>query len=191
MNPKLREFFLKHRAPARVGFVGESNWIGKAIREAQRPLCVTGQASRWSHVFLIGEDQTLLESDIKTGAHSGAQENPIEKWCVDDIDQAAVFDFGLTIAQSKLVLAAARKLVADQMSYDVAGLVSTWMAIVTQRTWKENPAHTANSMYCSAFVRYCYRKAKRDFCGKNLALSHTAPEHLSQAKPLHAYYWND
>ena len=39
-------------------------------------------------------------------------------------------------------------------------------------------------MYCSAFVRHCWREAGHDFVAPTIALSNTAPEHLAQARPF-------
>jgi hypothetical protein len=36
-------------------------------------------------------------------------------------------------------------------------------------------------MYCSAFVRYCYKEAGRDFIGNEISVSNTAPEDIAQA----------
>jgi len=36
-------------------------------------------------------------------------------------------------------------------------------------------------MYCSAFVRHCYKKAGKDFIGPELSVSNTTPEHTARA----------
>jgi len=36
-------------------------------------------------------------------------------------------------------------------------------------------------MYGSAFVRYCYREAGRDFLGSEISVSNTTPEDIAQA----------
>lgn len=189
MNESLFEFFAAHYGRARVALVGESNLVGKAIRQAQKSLTPDRAMSRWSHVFILGAKPLLYESDIavKQGnakTPNGAQESPIRKWCGDDIEHAAVLDFGLTAAEQDAVLKTARRLCDEQMKYPLGALVATWAAIVTQRTWKENPKHNPHAMYCSSFVRYCFQEAGRDFLGSKIALSHTAPEHIGQSRPF-------
>ena len=41
-------------------------------------------------------------------------------------------------------------------------------------------------MYCSAFVRFCYQEADRDFVDADVALSNTSPEHIAQARGFRA-----
>jgi hypothetical protein len=36
-------------------------------------------------------------------------------------------------------------------------------------------------MYCSAFVRHCYRKGGKDFLGNEISVSNTTPEDIAQA----------
>jgi hypothetical protein len=36
-------------------------------------------------------------------------------------------------------------------------------------------------MYCSAFVRHCYKEAGVDFLGPEVSVSNTTPEHIAQA----------
>jgi hypothetical protein len=36
-------------------------------------------------------------------------------------------------------------------------------------------------MYCSAFLRYCYKEAGRDFLGPKISVSNTTPEDIAQA----------
>ena len=38
-----------------------------------------------------------------------------------------------------------------------------------------------HAMYCSAFVRYCYKEAGRDFIGNEISVSNTTPEDIAQA----------
>ncbi len=38
-----------------------------------------------------------------------------------------------------------------------------------------------HAMYCSAFVRYCYREAGKDFIGPEVSVSITTPEDIAQA----------
>jgi hypothetical protein len=196
MNEALYDFFNTHYGRGRVALVGETNLIGKAIREAQRKVRPDEEASLWSHVFILGDRRPrtdsgkkeiyLFESDInplKPMERNGAQESWIGKWCNEEVGHAAILDFKLTEAEQDAVLGTALQLCDEQVRYNVTGLVSTWLAIVTKRTWDETPSKSPHALYCSSFVRYCYRKAGRDFLGTEVALSHTSPEHVSLAAP--------
>jgi hypothetical protein len=37
-----------------------------------------------------------------------------------------------------------------------------------------------HAMYCSAFVRYCYKEVGRDFIGNEISVSNTTPEDIAQ-----------
>lgn len=173
--------------------IGASDWVGEAIRAGQRRLTPHGDPSLWSHTFILGEmrpdrrgpHQTtsrspyLFESDLqipplRAQFRNGAQENCIGKWCGDDIEHAAILDFGLSRAEEDAVLGTALQLCDEQVQYPLLELVGTWLAIVTKRVWGLNPFDDPHAMYCSAFVRYCFRQAGRDFLGREIALSNTA-----------------
>jgi hypothetical protein len=36
-------------------------------------------------------------------------------------------------------------------------------------------------MYCSAFVRYCYKQGGKDFIGPEVSVSNTTPQDIAQA----------
>ena len=55
LNPKLLEFFTANYKPGIIGVVGTKDTIGLAIREAERALTADGQASLWSHCFILGD----------------------------------------------------------------------------------------------------------------------------------------
>ena len=208
MNENLLNFFTSNYGRGRVALIGASDWIGKAIRAGQSKLTPDGKPSLWSHAFIIGEMRPdrrdsgkqhcspyLFESDLHAvPAHgqlrNGARENWIGKWCQDDIEHAAILDFALSEPEQDIVLGTALQLCDEQMEYAILDLVGTWLAIITQRVWAENPFHDPHKMYCSAFVRYCYREAGKDFLGGNVALSNTAPEHIGQSKPVFKAEWH-
>ncbi len=200
LNQKLLQFFTDQSKPGAVGLVGTKDFIGKAIREAQRKVTPDGKASLWSHAFILGDQRWdlrgpgnsrtqslyLFESDIKLKLfkpqlRNGAQENWIGKWCSEDVENAGVIDFGLTDGQEKDVRAAALQLVDEQVLYPIQELIGTWLAIIAGRQWQQNPLDDPHAMYCSSFVRYCYQKAERDFLGAEVSLSNTTPEHVAQA----------
>lgn len=203
MNKNLYDFFVSNYGRGRVALVGSSDWIGKAIRSAQRKLTPDGKQSLWSHAFLIGEMRPdrrgpgettgrspyIFESDlhiVPSGpqVRNGAQENWIGKWCKDEIEHAGVLDFNLSATEQDAVLGTALQLCDEQLQYPILELVGTWLAIITKRAWKPNPLDDVNAMYCSAFVRHCYEQAGRDFLGPGVSISNTAPEHIAQSAPF-------
>jgi hypothetical protein len=205
MNEELLNFFRSHYGRGFVALVGSSDFIGESIRVSQRRLTPDGQPSLWSHAFIIGEIRPdrrgpgattgrspyLFESDIhidprRVQLRNGAQENWIGKWCKDEIEHAAILNFGLSEDEQDAVLGIALQLCDEQLQYPILELVGTWLAIITRRLWVANPFDDPHAMYCSAFVRYCYQQAGRDFLGDDVAISNTAPEHIGQSGPLYA-----
>ncbi|MCI0342438.1 MAG: hypothetical protein L0216_15080 [Planctomycetales bacterium] len=202
LNPPLLRFFESHHSRGRVALVGAGNLAGRAIREGQRLLTPDGRASLWSHVFILGDERPrpasrgrgrverspyIFESDLevhldRAQVRNGAQESWVGKWCGREIEHAAVLDFGLSRAAADRVIAAALRLVEEQVRYPLGDLLGTWIAIVRRKVWEENPLKDPHAMYCSAFVRWCFREAGRDFLGREVHLSNTAPEHIAQAR---------
>jgi hypothetical protein len=199
-NPRLLEFFTGNYKPGIIGMVGAKDTIGMAVREAQRFLTKDGKASLWSHGFILGDlrldrrgangtkskSPYLFESDLKINLlkgqlRNGAQENWIGKWCRMEVENAAVIDFGLSEDQRDHILATALQLVDEQVGYPVHELLGTWWAIVTKKQWLPNPVDDPHAMYCSAFVRHCYKEAGRDFIGPEISVSNTTPEDIVQA----------
>ena len=54
LNPKLLGFFTTHYKPGAIGMVGTKGTFGMAIREAQSAVTADGEASLWSHCFILG-----------------------------------------------------------------------------------------------------------------------------------------
>ena len=200
MNPNLLEFFTNHYKPGTIGLVGTKDVIGLAIREAQRNVTTDAKASLWSHCFIFGElrldrrgfggalskSPYIFESDLhvnllKPQLRNGAQENWIGKWCKETVENAAVIDFGLSEVVKDNVLATALQLVDEQVLYPIQELLGTWLIMITKKQWIPNPFDDPHAMYCSAFVRYCYKEAGRDFLGKEISISNTTPEDIAQA----------
>jgi hypothetical protein len=208
MNENLLNFFTSNYGRGRVALTGASDWIAQAIRAGQSKLTPDGKPSLWSHAFIIGEMRPdrrdsgkqhcspyLFESDLHVvpthaQVRNGAQENWIGKWCQDDIEHAAILDFALSEPEQDIVLGTALQLCDEQMEYPILELVGTWLAIITQRVWAPNPFDDPHKMYCSAFVRHCYKEAQKDFLGGNIALSNTAPEHIAQSNPVFKTEWH-
>ena len=200
MNTNLLEFFTEHYKSGTIGLIGTKDAIGLAVREAQKEVTADGKASLWSHCFIFGElrfdkrgsegtvskSPYIFESDLhvsllKPQLRNGAQENWIGKWCKKTIEHAAVIDFGITEEQKDNVLATALQLIDEQILYPIQELLGTWLAIITKKQWLPNPLDNPHAMYCSAFVRYCYKEAGKDFLGTDVTISNTTPEDIARA----------
>ncbi len=199
-NQRLLDFFSTNFRPGLVALVGTNDPIGLAIREAQHLITKDRKPSLWSHCFVLGDlrldrrgpggstvrSPYIFESDLdveifKPTIRNGAQENWVGKWCVDKVENAALIDFGLSADEKDNVLATALQLVDEQMLYPVQELLGTWLAIITGKQWLPNPLNDPHAMYCSAFVRYCYKQSGKDFLGDEIAVSNTTPEDVARA----------
>jgi len=200
LNPTLLDFFTSNYKPGIIGIVGAKGIMGMAIREAQRAVTADEKPSLWSHCFILGglrldrrgpggqksKSPYLFESDLKVNLlksqiRNGAQENWIGKWCQEEVENAAVIDFGLSGNQEEDILATALQLVDEQVLYPIQELLGTWWAIIVKKRWLPNPIDDAHAMYCSAFTRYCYKEAGRDFIGSEVSVSNTTPEDIARA----------
>jgi len=200
INDKLLQFFTEHYKPGIIGIVGTKGTIGEAIREAQKAVTTDGEASLWSHCFILGDlrldrrgaggvkskSPYIFESDLKVDVfksqlRNGAQENWIGKYCREKVENAAIIDFGFSEEQRGNILATALQLVDEQVLYPIHELLGTWWAIITNKQWLPNPLDDPHAMYCSAFVRYCYREAGADFLSGKVSISNTTPEDIAQA----------
>jgi hypothetical protein len=199
INPQLLRFFKEHYKPGIIGIVGTKGTIGGAIREAQKAVTVDGETSLWSHCFIFGDLRLdrrghagtksrslyIFESDLKVNVfkpqlRNGAQENWIGKHCREKVENAAIIDFGLPEDKRDNILATALQLVDEQVLYPIQELLGTWWAIIKEKEWLPNPVDDPHGMYCSAFVRYCYKEAGADFLGPEVSVSNTTPEHIAQ-----------
>ena len=200
INEKLLRFFTEYYKPGVIGMVGTGDTIGLAIRQAQKAVTVDGKASLWSHCFIFGDlrfdrrgagggkskNPYIFESDLKVNLfkpqlRNGAQENWVGKWCREEVENAAVIDFGLSEDERDTILATALQLVDEQVLYPIHELLGTWWAIIMKKRWLPNPLDDPHAMYCSAFTRYCYKEAGRDFLGPEVSVSNTTPEDIAQA----------
>jgi hypothetical protein len=200
LDPEAVRFFGRQYRPAAIGLVGTTDPVGRAIREAQKDITGDGQPSNWSHCFLLGDVRIdrrgpngalsrsvyILESDLHVGRsmlqlRNGAQENWVGKWCLERVEHAAVVHLRLTPRQRRIVLATALQLAGEQLLYPVGELVGTWLAIVRQRRWQANPLLSPHALYCSSFIRHCYREAGYDPFAADVELSNTAPEDIARA----------
>ncbi len=201
LNKNLLNFFSVNYKPGLIGLVGTNDAIGLAIREAQSLITKDRKPSLWSHCFILGDlrldmrgsegtttrSPYIFESDLKVKlfkpqVRNGAQENWIGKWCVEKVEHAAIIDFGLSDSERDNILANALQLVDEQVLYPIQELLGTWLAIIAGKQWLPNPLDDPNhAMYCSAFVRYCYKQAGKDFLGTKIDVSNTTPEDIARA----------
>ena len=200
IDTNLLNFFTEYYKSGIIGLVGTNDAIGLAIREAQRSITIDGLASLWSHCFIFGELRNdrkgahgaknkslyIFESDLKLNLlqpqlRNGAQENWIGKWCKDTVENAAVIDLGLSEGQRDTILATALQLVDEQVLYPIQELLGTWLTIIMNKQWLPNSLDDPHAMYCSSFVRCCYKEAGRDFLGSEISISNTTPEDIAQA----------
>jgi hypothetical protein len=199
-NTNLLEFFTNYYKPGTIGLVGTKDTIGLAIREAQRNVTTDVKASLWSHCFIFSElrldrrgpegtiskSPYIFESDLhvnvlKAQLQNGAQENWVGKWCKGTVEHAAVIDFGLSEKEKDNIFAVALQLIDEQILYPIQELLGTWLAIITKKQWMSNLLDNPHAMYCSSFVRYCYKDAGKDFLGTDVSISNTTPEDIAQA----------
>lgn len=194
--PEVFEFLASHHAPGRIGFVGATDPVGMAIREAQKRITLDGTPSRWSHVFLMGEvrrdgEPYIFESDLEPDLdrpqiRNGAQESRLRKWAATAVDHAAVLDLADTEHLVPALMSAALQFVyGEPVSYPIIQLVGTWLQIISARVWRANPFEDTKALYCSSFVRHLLREVGIDPVPAHIHLSNTAPEHLWQT-PLAA-----
>jgi hypothetical protein len=200
LNTRLLQFFNVQYKPGIIGLVGTKDTIGLAIRDAQKAVTPGGRASFWSHCFIIGDlrfdrhgpgntmsrSPYIFESDLevnlsKPQIRNGAQENWVGKWCKEEVENAAIIDFELSEDEKDNVLATALQLVDEQVLYPIQELLGTWLAIVMKKLRLRNPLYDPRAMFCSAFVRHCYKEAGKDFIGREVSVSNTTPEHIAQA----------
>jgi hypothetical protein len=200
MNDNLLSFLAENYKPGSIGLVGTKDAIGLAVREAQSAVTINGKASLWSHCFLFGElrfdrrgpgrtrskSPYIFESDLKVNLfkpqiRNGAQENWTGKWCKENVENAAVIDFGLSPEQKDDTLATALQLVDEQVLYPIQELLGTWWSIIMKKQWQQNPLDDPHAMYCSSFVRYCCRESGMDFLDNIISVSNTTPEDIAQA----------
>ena len=200
INQQLLDFFTANHKPGLIALVGTNDAIGLAIREAQSLITKDGKPSLWSHCFILGDlrfdrrgpasakvkSPYIFESDLivhlfEPQVRNGAQENWIGKWCLDKVEHVAVIDKGLSDDERDLVLATALQLVDDQILYPIQELLGTWLAIIAGKQWLPNPLSDPHAMYCSAFVRYCYKESGKDFLGNDINVFNTTPEDIARA----------
>ena len=192
-----QEFFARHAGPGRVGLVGGTTLIDRAICHAQRHLDENKNWSCWSHAFLLQGERSdghhwVIESDLdfhRKHIRLGVQENRLAKYFDEQMySTLAVLDFGLSTEQTAALLREGLNLVADHTRYSVRELFGTLIGLKHEgaRT-KENLLAREKSFYCSAFVQHLFRQARIDLA-PGLDVKHTAPEDLARSPVPHTTY---
>ena len=192
-----QEFFARHAGPGRVGLVGGTTLIDRAICHAQRHLDEDKNWSCWSHAFLLQGERPdghhwVIESDLdfhRKHIRLGVQENRLAKYFDENLHSTlAILDFGLTTAQTAALLREGLNLVADHTRYSVRELFGTLIGLTNEgaRT-KGNLLAREKSFYCSAFVQHLFRQARIDLV-PGLDVKHTAPEDLARSPVPHTTY---
>lgn len=186
------EFLRRHARPGRIGLMGGSSAIDRAIRKGQRGIN-DGKPSLWSHAVVFQGERIdgrhwLLESDFDVGkgsVRSGVQENRIDKYASEkEWPNLAVLDFGLPEKDARGIVVAGLDLVARGTSYDLGGIIETYVAM-----WRKSMSkgREKESTFCSAFVRTLYKHAGLDLAPA-VAVQHTLPEQVSRTPLPHERY---
>jgi hypothetical protein len=192
MSDSNLDFLRRYARPGRVGLMGGSSAIDRAIRKGQRGIN-EGKSSLWSHVVVFQGERIdghhwLIESDFEVGKGSvrnGVQENRIDKYASEkDWPNLAVLDFGLKEKDAQRVVVAGLDLVARRTSYDLGGIIETYVAM-----WRKTMSRgrEKESTFCSAFIRALYKHAGLDLA-PDIAVQHTLPEQVSRTPLPHTRY---
>ena len=191
-----RAFFEAHAQPGRVGLVGLASFLDHRIQRSQRHAHPERLASLWSHAFLfegkrLDGEHWLLESDLDVSGRQvrlGVQENRIDKYLDEGLAPTlAVVDFGLDAAQAHLALKAGLDLLATQAAYPIRKVLSTWLAVRLHDLRRTFGPDDERALYCSAFVRHCYKAAGVDLV-PGVERDNTLPEHLASS-PVARRIW--
>jgi hypothetical protein len=184
------EFLKRHAKTGRIGLMGGSSAIDRAIRVGQRELNDAKQSSLWSHAVVfegerIDGQSWLLESDIEMGKgqfRNGVQENRIDKYASEkDWPNLAVLDFGLKEKEARRVVVAGLDLVARRTNYDLGGILESYWAMMRKSL---GTGREKDRTFCSAFVRAVFQHAGIDI-SPGIAVQHTMPEHVSRTAAPH------
>jgi len=98
-------------------------------------------------------------------------------------------DFGLTEAQSQMILSEGLRMVALRAVYSLRELIGTAIALRHPR-FRSHHNHLARrkSMYCSGFVQYVFARGGIDLA-PGVHASHGTPEDISRTPVAHTTYF--
>ncbi len=196
-NLSNREFLEKHARPGRVGLVGGTTLIEKAIRRAERHVDAEERWSLWSHAMLFEGQRPdghhwVIESDLQIHhkhIQLGVQENRIAKYFNErTYPHLAILDFGLSDQQVAVLLQEALEMLASHAIYSLSELIGT--AVALRNPWfrsRKNLLARKKSMYCSGFVQYVFLQAGIDLA-PGVHASHGTPEDISRTPVPHVTY---
>ncbi len=192
-----REFLEKYARSGRVGLVGGTTLIEKAIRRAERHVDENEQWSLWSHAMLfegkrVDGHHWVIESDLqihRKHIQLGVQENRIAKYYKEEMyPHLAVLDFALSDAQVAAVLSEGLRMVALHAVYSLRELIGAAFALRHARFRpRRNLLARRKSMYCSGFVQYVFTRAGIDLA-PGVHASHGTPEDISRTPVPHTTY---
>jgi len=192
-----------------IGLIGEYGLIGYTIRRAQEVIRVDRTPSYWSHAFLAYSPLStdpgvnrhpkrsgwIWESTLEpaVGFSSFVERNGVSVRRISDYTQAsfdpfaahcvpniAILAIALTEEERKAILDRADDPNADQLRYDLAGLLGTWYAYITNPADRPNPLSAGSGVFSSAYVQLAYDAAGIDLA-PGAHQRNTCPEHLWQA----------
>ncbi len=192
-----REFLETYASPGRIGLVGGTTLIDKAISRAQRHIDEKKAWGQWSHAFIFQGQRTdghhwVIESDLQINRKHirlGVQENRVSKFYDDNFYSTfAVLDFDLKPEQVQRVICEGLELVSSRVKYSLRELAGTLIALrhANLRT-KENLLDRDKSYYCSAFVHHLFRTAQIDLA-PGLSEKNTTPEDIWRTLVPHTRY---
>ncbi len=202
MNQSVLDFFVRNYAPGRIGLIGSASPLYTIIREGQSYLTKDHRPSKYNHAFILGSKRDdghadggiyILESDLRVSLRdweikNGIMESRLTKWCLDDLEYAAVLGMDLSKEDSDAIVRNALWFAYDDehLRYPVAELIGTLWAMGTGKMEHTNVFYNKHAVQCASFVRMCYQSIGRDFIASETHPSHTTPEEISQS-PLFTF----
>ncbi len=202
MNHQVLDFFVRNYSPGRIGLVGSANPLYKIIREGQTSLTRDHRPSKYNHAFILGSKRDdgrddagiyIFESDLRISVHdweirNGIMESRLTKWCLDDVEFAAVLGMDLAKEDAQAIVRNALWFAYDDehLRYPVAELIGTLWAMGTGHMQETNVFYKGHAIQCASFARMCYQSIGRDFIKTETHPSHTTPEEISQS-PLFTF----
>jgi hypothetical protein len=197
MNAEVLYFFKANYAPGRICLIGSSNPIYKLIRDAQKEITKDGKPSKYNHAFLMGNVRNdgrddgsiyIFESDLHVSVQdwevkNGVMESRITKWCLDDLEYAAVLGLNLIQTETDALVEKGLWYAYDEehLRYPVGELFGTLWAILTHKLSQRNIFDQNHAVQCATFVRMCYQSIHQDFITSSTDASNTSPEEISQS----------
>jgi hypothetical protein len=170
----------------------------KLIRDGQSKITTDHRPSRYNHAFLMGLQRDdgwndggiyIYESDLHISVsewevRNGVMESRLTKWCLDDLEYAAVLGIDLTKKETDALMQKALWYAYDEnhLVYPVGELFGTLWAMLTGQLRKKNIFDDAHAVQCATFVRTCYRDIQKEIVTDGTDITQTSPEVLSQSQ---------